>query len=63
MLDEPAQMVAGVANTDIVGVGFTITVTFCGALTQPLVVPVTAYVVVPPGDTVIELVVAPLLHV
>ena len=56
-------MVAGVANTDIVGVGFTITVTFCGALTQPLVVPVTAYVVVPPGDTVIELVVAPLLHV
>ena len=50
------------ATLVIIGVGFTVTVTVCGALLQPLVVPITVYVVVPGGVTVVALVIAPLLH-
>lgn len=44
------------------GVGFTFTVKVCPSL-HPFVVPVTVYMVVEEGNTVIELVVAPLLHI
>lgn len=62
MLDEPEQIVVGEADTVTVGLGFTVTVTVCGALLQPSEVPSTVYVVVPAGVTVIELAVAPLLQ-
>lgn len=55
-------MVAGVADAIMVGVVFTVTVTVCGGLLHPNEVPVTVYVDVEPGETVIELVVSPVLQ-
>jgi hypothetical protein len=62
VLDEPEQILAGTAETVTFGVGSTVMVIVCGALLHPPAEPVTVYVLVLPGDTVIELAVEPVLQ-
>jgi len=48
----PEHIVAGAAEAETVGVGFTVTTTVAGAeFEQPVNVPITVYVAVVPGET------------
>ena len=53
--DEPEHIVDGDAEAVTVGIGFTVTVTDFVPVQPAVLVPVTAYVVVEVGDTVLEL--------
>ena len=56
---EPAPTTAGAVMTGVAGTGLTVCVQLPAALVHPAVVPVTVYVVVVAGETVIVRVVAP----
>jgi len=51
----PVHMDVGLADAVTVGLGFTVTFTVAVLVHPAVLVPVTVYVVVPVGDTVLEL--------